>query len=366
MERYRRLLGPHLTLGVVALMLACVTLAVAQNDRGTITGTVSDSSGAVVPNVTVVVTDQGTKAEFNTVTTATGNFTLADMPVGMYDLSISAPGFNKYTETGIQVQVALTFRLDVVLKLGAATESVTVSAQAPLLATESAEQSTNVNGDRINALPINVANTEYIRDPYAFITLAPGVSGSAEGATINGFGSGNFRVLVEGQDSTSANNPGLVNEEQPSVEAIGEFTLQTSNFSAEYGQALSAVVNFTSRSGSNGLHGSMYEYFSNEALNSYTSFTHVRGKSRVNNPGFSVGGPVIIPKVYNGKNKTFFFFGWEWFKCAVLGADVGGNTLRTLPVDAYRNGDFSTALTGRKLNTDPRAMRLWRTPSTTR
>ena len=353
MHDYRRLLGAHLALGVAALMLTCATSAVAQSDRGTITGTVADSSGAVVPGATVVVTDEATKAEFNTVTTATGNFTLPEMPVGMYDLSVAATGFTKYIQTGIQVQVALTFRLNVVLKLGAATESVTVSAEAPLLATETAEQSTNVNGELINALPINVANTEYIRDPYAFITLSPGVSGTAEGATINGFGSGNFRVLVEGQDSTSANNPGLVNEEQPSVEAIGEFTLQTSNFNAEFGQALSAVVNFTSRSGTNGLHGSMYEYFSNEALNSYTSFTHVRGKSRVNNPGFSVGGPVIIPKVYNGKNKTFFFFGWEWFKCAVLGADVGGNTLRTLPIDAYRNGDFSRALTNRKLNNDP-------------
>jgi hypothetical protein len=353
MGRYGWFFGARLAVGVATAMLICAIPAVAQSDRGTITGTVVDPSGAVVPGASITVTNVATKSEIPTVTTATGNFTVASVPAGMYDISVTASGFNKYIQTGVQVQVALTFRLDVVLKVGAATESVTVSAEAPLLRTESAEQSTNIQGDRINQMPINVANTEYIRDPYAFITLAPGVSGNAEGATINGFGSGNLRMLIEGQDGVSGNNPGLLSETQPSVEAIGEFTLQTSNFSAEFGQALSAVVNFTTRSGGNALHGSIYEYFSNEAMNSYTSFTHVRGISRVHNPGFSIGGPVIIPKVYNGKNKTFFFWGWEFFKCSVLGADVGGNTLRTVPTDAYRRGDFSAALTGVKLANDP-------------
>jgi hypothetical protein len=340
----------HLAVAVVALMLAFASLAVAQSDRGTITGTVTDPTGAMVPGASVVLTNIGTQTKVTTATTSTGNFTIASVPAGMYELAVTATGFSKAVQTGVQVQVALTNRVDVVLQVGATTESVTVTAEGALLRTENAELSTNVKSDVINALPINVASTEYIRDPYAFITLSPGVTGNAEGATINGFGSGNFRVLVEGQDGTSANNPGLVNETQPSVESIGEFTLQTSNFAAEYGQALSAVVNFTVHSGTNGLHGSLYEYLSNEALNAHTAFTHVRGASRVNNPGFSVGGPVIIPKVYNGKDKTFFYWSWEFFRCKVLGADVGGNTLRTMPTDAYRRGDFSAALTGRVLS----------------
>ena len=358
LDKHKKTFWAHLAVGVVALMLAFATLAVAQSDRGTITGTVADPTGAVVPGASIVLTNVGTQTKLSSVTTSTGNFTIASVPAGMYELSVSSAGFSKYVETGIQVQVALTNRVDVVLKVGATTESVTVTSEAALLRTENAELSTNVKSDVINQLPINVANTEYIRDPYAFITLSPGVSGSAEGATINGFGSGNFRLMVEGQDGTSANNPGLVNETQPSVESIGEFTLQTSNFAAEYGQALSAVVNFTVHSGSNGLHGSIYEYFSNEALNSYTSFTHVRGVSRVNNPGFSIGGPVIIPNVYNGKDKTFFYWSWEFFMCKVLGADVGGNTLRTMPTAAYRSGDFSAALTGVMLSPATNAIGL--------
>jgi hypothetical protein len=353
MNHHRRVFGQRVALGAAALILAFATSAVAQSDRGTITGTVVDSSGAVVPGASVVVTNVGTKSESTTATTATGNFTVTSVPAGVYDLSVTAQGFSKYVQTGIQVQVAMTFRVDALLKVGATGDSITVSAEAPLLSTESAEQSTNLNGDRINALPINVASSLNIRSPYAFISLAPGVSGSGSGATINGFGSGNFRVLVEGQDGTSGNNPGLLNETQPSVEAIGEFTLQTSNFSAEFGQALSAVVNFTSRSGSNKYHGSAYEYLSNEAFNAHTAFTHLRGFSRVNNPGFSIGGPVRIPKLYNGTDKTFFYFSWEFFNNKVLGADVGGNVTRTLPTDAYRRGDFSAALTGRKLATDP-------------
>jgi hypothetical protein len=336
----------HLAAWVIALMFISATLVVAQSDRGTITGTVADSTGAVVPGATVVVTNTGTQAKLTTETTFTGNFTMASVPAGIYEVAVSAPGFSRSVQQGVQVQVALTVRLDVVLKVGATTESVTVTGEAPMLRTENAEQSMNVQGSRINALPINVGASGNIRDPYAFVILSPGVRGDAEGASINGLGGNNFRVLIEGQDGTSGNAVARANETQPSVESIGEFTLQTSNYSAEYGQALSAVFNFTVRSGTNAYHGSGYEYFVNEALNSYTAFSHTRGVSRKHDWGGTIGGPVFIPKVYNGKDKTFFFFSYEGFRYRQL----SGNNYQTLPTTAFRNGDFSAVGPGKVLS----------------
>jgi hypothetical protein len=343
----------YLAVGVAALMFICVTLAVAQSDRGTITGTVADATGALVPGASVQITNMENGAKSSTVSTDTGNFTVPSVTAGKYEVAVTAQGFTRSVQTGIQVQVAMTVRLDVVLQVGSSTESVTVTSQAPLLRTENAEQSTNVQGDRINALPLNVGSSGAIRNPYAFVILAPGISGSGGfengsslGANINGLGNSNFRVLIEGQDGTSGNSVDRVNETSPSTEAIGEFTLQTSNFAAEFGQGLSAVINFTVRSGSNKFHGSAYEYFVNEALNSYTAFTHVRGVNRKHDAGGSIGGPVWIPKLYNGRDKTFFFFSFEGFR----NSQRASLSLQTLPTTAFRNGDFSAALTGRVLS----------------
>ena len=363
MNQHRKISWAHLAAGVAALMFMCATLAVAQSDRGTITGTVADATGAVVPGASITITNMGTQTKESTVATDTGNFTIPSVSAGKYEVAVSAPGFSRSVQQGIQVQVAMTIRLNVVLQVGSATESVTVTAQAPLLRTENAEQSTNVGGDRINALPINVGATGAIRNPYAFVILAPGISGSGSfengsslGANINGLGNSNFRVLIEGQDGTSGNSVDRVNETSPSTEAIGEFTLQTSNFAAEFGQGLSAVINFTVRSGSNAFHGSGYEYFVNETLglNSYTAFTHIRPKSRKHDAGGSIGGPVWIPKIYNGRDRTFFFFSFEGFR----NKQLASNALQTLPTTAYRNGDFSAALTNKELSPATNALGL--------
>jgi hypothetical protein len=337
-----------------AVLAAVAASLVAQSDRGTVTGTAADPAGAVVPNAGVDLKNTQTGAEFKTVTTATGNFTIASVPAGIYDLSVAAPGFSRFIQKGIQVQVALTIRLDVALKIGGATESVTVSAEAPMLRTENAESSTNVSGDKINNLPLNfgggAGSIGAIRSQMAFVVLSPGVSGSGTGARINGFGGNTFRVMIEGQDTTSGNTQARVDETQASVEAIEEFTLQTSNYSAEFGQALGGVFNFTIRSGTNNFHGSGFEYFTNEAINSKTPFTHIRPISRKHDFGGTIGGPVRIPKLYNGRDKTFFFFNWEVFRNKVYGNS--STSLVTLPTDAYRAGDFRAALTGRNLGND--------------
>lgn len=193
-----------------------------------------------------------------------------------------------------------------------------------------------------------------IRDPLAFARLTPGayVSGIT-GIRINGLPSASFKIVVEGQDTTSPNLNDREDENHPSVEMLQEFTVQTSNFAAEFGQVGGGLFNFTARSGTNQLHGSAYEYLVNEDLNAGQPFTNsgnghlIRPKNRQNDYGFTVGGPWYIPRVYDGRNKTFFFFNWEQYR-----QKNGSIGFQTVPTDAMRNGDFSAILTNRTLGTD--------------
>ncbi len=341
-------------LGILVVSCLSAGLMLAQSDRGTITGTVSDTTGAVISAASIAARNLETGTQLKTVSTDTGNFTLASVPVGPYEVIVEAPGFSRNVQTGVTVQVALTVRLDVTMRIGATTDTIEVVADSPLLRTENAELSVNVSGDRINALPLNfgggAGQIGAIRNQMAFSILSPGVSGTGTGARINGFGGNTFRVMIDGQDSTSGNSTARVDETQASVEAIEEFTLQTSNFSAEYGQALGGVFNFSIRSGTNNFHGSAFEYLTNEALNSTQPLatTRVLPVSRKNDFGFTLGGPLRIPKVYNGKDKTFYFFNWEYFRNQTSAT----GTPQTVPTTAYRAGDFSAALTGRSLATD--------------
>jgi Carboxypeptidase regulatory-like domain len=334
-------------------MLLCLVLsmaAFAQSDRGTITGTVLDPASAVVPGAKVVARNADTGVVSETVATETGNYTLASLPAGTYDVSVEASGFKRTTRTGIVVQVAQTARVDVALQVGSATESITITAETPLLRTENAEQSVTITGDKINSLPLNFSgggagNNGSIRNWLSFAILSPGVSGTAYNAPINGQPGGNFKIYLEGQDVTSSNDTTWTSiVAAGSVESINEFSMQTSNFAAEFGQVSGAVFNFNTKSGTNQLHGSGFEYLTNEALDAARPFTHVRGIDRKHDFGFSVGGPVRIPKIYNGKNKSFFFFSLEEYRVR-LGSS---GTLGTVPTAAYRNGDFSGALSGRR------------------
>jgi len=278
----------------------------AQNDRGTLTGTVQDPANAMVPNAPVTAINMATGAESRTVTTGTGNYTIPSLPAGNYKLTVEVAGFKKFTQEGIEVQVAQTYRIDVTLQVGATTETVTITAKAPLLKTESAEQSTVITGERINDLPLNFGggggSVGGIRSPYSFNVLSPGVAGSGSNpgnanpgdvANVNGLQASTFRVQVEGQDATSQNDIGWTSTvSQPSVDMIQEFSLQTSNFAAEFGQIGGGLYNFTTKSGTNELHGAAYEYFTNEAFDAYRPFTYQNPRSRKNDFGGTIGGPV--------------------------------------------------------------------------
>ena len=334
-------------------VLLAAAAAMAQSDRGSITGTVTDPAAAVVPGARIVARNVDTGTSTEGTSTATGNYTLTSLTAGTYDVTVEAAGFKKLVQSGVKVQVAQTERLDFTLQVGVATESVTVTGEAPALKTENAEQSMNVSGDKVNNLPLNFGgggtSGGNIRNWLSFIILAPGVSGTSPTSPVNGIPTGsygNFKVYLEGQDSTSVNDANWTSGmNAASVETINEFAVQSSNFSAEFGQVAGGFYNFTTKSGTNQLHGSAYEYWANEALDASHPYSHILDRDRKNDYGFTVGGPVWIPKLYHGKNKTFFFFSLERFGNSLTTT----SSYSTVPTAAYRNGDFSGALTGKTL-----------------
>jgi len=333
------------TLGVLLL----ASTAFAQTDRGTITGTVLDPAGAVVPGATIEAKNTATSQTYNAGSTGTGNYTLASLPAGTYELSVNATGFKKYVRPGITVQVAETTRVDATLEVGATSDTVTVNAEAPLLKTESGELSHQIDFTQADEIPIftlNGSNNEglgNIRDPLSVLTTLPGADFSSDfEVRINGLPSGTQAIRVEGQDATNGFMIYGNQAVQQSVDAIQEVSVQTSNFAAEYGQVGGGYINYTMKSGTNQLHGSAYDYFNNEALNAGLPFTdnpvtgvgHVRNPLRRNDYGFTLGGPVRIPKIYNGKDKTFFFFSFEQFRQG----NVTNNLFGTAPMPQWTGG----------------------------
>ncbi|HLI84622.1 MAG TPA: carboxypeptidase-like regulatory domain-containing protein [Bryobacteraceae bacterium] len=342
-------------LSFTAFLLLGAAALLAQGDRGTITGTVSDPAGAVVPGASIQVRQLETGAVYQAGSSATGNYTLSQLPTGTYEMTVDVPGFKKFVRQNLALPVAQTLRIDVTLEVGASTESVTVAEAAPLLKTESGELSHNVNTNAMDNLPVlgigSSAGTAGIRNPYAVLQVLPGSAWTPDtNVRLNGLPSNTESLRIEGQDSTN----GLITTQsmtQPSVDAIQEFAVETSNFAAEFGQVGGGYFNVTMKSGTNQFHGSAYEYFVNEALNAGTPFTNdghgglLRPRQRRNDFGFTAGGPVVLPKIYNGHDKLFFFFNFEEFRETV----INNNIPTTVPTLQYRQGDFSQALTYRNL-----------------
>ncbi|MBV9746640.1 MAG: TonB-dependent receptor [Acidobacteriia bacterium] len=342
--------------GVVCLLIP-VAAAFAQSDRGTITGTVTDSAGAVIADATIQARQTETGATFDTTSTATGNYTLAQLPVGPYEVTATVSGFKKFVRSGITVEVAQVLRIDIQMEIGSATESVTITAEASLLKTESGDVSSNVQVSTLDQLPMlsvgsAAAGSSGIRNPNNVLNVVPGVYYVPNSQIrINGAQTNSYAYRVEGMDSTNIGFPYAAAQTQPSVDAIQEVAVQTSNFAPEFGQSGGGFFNVTMKSGTNQFHGSAYDYFVNEVLNAGVPFSYAnpnpkgpdaglyRPAARRNDYGFTIGGPVFIPKVYNGKDRTFFFFNFEQFRETQEVPFVD-----TVPTAAYRAGNFSGAL----------------------
>ena len=344
-------------ISVLALLVLSASAAFGQTALATVTGTVRDSTGAVVANAPVSLKNLETGQVRTGASSSTGNYTVAQLPIGDYDLTITVPGFKTYTHSKFHLAASQTMREDVLLEIGQATESVTVAAESSLLKTETSEVAQNVTLSQLNDLPVLAigSTNEGFRDPWASVRLVPGINylaGSNIGAgavacctfmSINGAPSNTYQSRLDGM-TISPTGPRLITaqqETQPSVDAIQEVNIQTSNFAAEYGTAGGGMINMVTKSGTNQYHGTAYDYITNEALNAHQPYTGNRNIVKQHDFGYTVGGPVWIPKIYDGHNETFFFWSYERFRNKNI--NTSNNT--TVPIPAYRTGDFTNLIT---------------------
>jgi len=341
------------------LLVGSISPAWSQSDRGTITGTVTDTSGAVMAGVSVTATNTATSLSTRTVSGSGGNYTISLLRVGTYNVSAEQTGFKKYVHSGITLEVGQTLSLDIQLQVGARTETVQVTAQAELLQRDTTVRGTVISSRDIEELPI-VAQAEQ-RNPGFYMTLAPGVTGKGTAAgtpsgsgrqlntTVNGSQSGSTEFQLDGAvigqgyalsgDFRQLNFP-------PDV--VGEFDVMTLNPPAEYGQTGLGITSFALKSGTNQFHGTAYEYLRNEKLDARGFYAPKTPLNKQNEFGVTGGGPVVIPKLYNGKDKTFFY---AWYSGFRLSQEAGANTLDTLPTPAMKGGDLSNLL-GANIGTD--------------
>ena len=305
-----------------------------QADRGTIAGTVTDPTGGVVPNVTVTIVNENTNLSFKGTTSPNGTYAFFNLPVGAYNLAAEAAGFRRQEVKGVKVEVNQQSKIDLTLQVGEVTQTVQVEASASLIQTESTDVGLVLNNKSFLDLPLTLGGG--IRNPSSFIFLSPGVApGSTWEKHIAGGGSFNDQVYYDGISLSRGDlqNDGEVN---PSVDAIAEFKLITNNYSAEYTHALSGVTSFTFKSGTNALHGSAIYFIANDKLDARGFFNPIKAPRKQNEWGFTVGGPVRLPKLYNGRDRTFFFFALDQFY--IRGGQLGG--LNTLPTARMLGGDF--------------------------
>jgi len=344
---------------VPLFFLAAATPGFSQSDRGTIAGTVLDSSGGAVTGATVTATDTATNTVYTATTGPTGGYRLFDLRVSVYKVSVAAQGFKTEEKTGVVVQVNSTSSVDFTLQPGDVKETLTVVADAPALQSESSDIGSIVDKRQIEELPLALAASgqSHLRSAEAFIFLTPNTvgpgtasdnptSGVFESKLAGGQNLGT-EVILDGASIAHAELGPTFDENAPSIEAINEFKVTTSTLSPEFGRTSGGVESFTTKSGTNSYHGSAFDILHNDKVNAIPWNAKLPGRGNVkptdhqNDFGGSLGGPVRVPKLYNGRDKTFFFFSWEQYR-----NNQGTNpNPTTLPTDAERQGDFSALLT---------------------
>ena len=316
------------------ILLAAMTLF-GQADRGSIAGTVTDASGSAVPNVRVQVKNLSTNLLYSSVTAENGEYSFLNLPVGAYQLAATAQGFQRHEVKSVDVQVNQQSRIDISLRVGDISQTVEVTAVAPMIQSESTDVGTVISDKRFLDLPLTLGGG--IRNPSSFIFLSPGVTpGGTWEKHIAGGGSFSDEVYYDG---IALSRGDLLNDSEvnPSVDAIQEFKLITNNYSAEYTHALAGVTSYTMKSGTNQLHGDAFEFNDNDHFDARGFFNPAKAHRNQNEFGFTVGGPVWIPKVYNGRDKTFWFVSLDQF--FIRGGQLTG--LNTIPTAKMLNGDFS-------------------------
>jgi hypothetical protein len=350
------------------LFLLATTFLMAQQDRATFTGTVTDQTGSVIPGVAVTVQNIDTNSAYNSTTNDVGNYTVPNLPIGNYRISFETPGFKRFVRENLTLNIAQVQRIDVQLQVGATTESIEVTAAAPLLQTETPEVGTVMGTKRVIDLPLGFSGGRYAEN-FAF-KLTPGVSGDNWTSYINGAPAFSKEVVLDGA-SASIYISGHMGESSPSMEAIEEFKVQTSGMSAEYARTAGGVFNFVLKSGTNDLHGSGMFQLHNESFDANTFANNFYGRDRRrdrrDNWAVSAGGPIYIPKILDARNKWFWYSAYEKYNETFAG---GGSPTVTLPLPEWWDGNLSRYLTNEVVGQDALGRNLYRgqilDPATTR
>ena len=353
---------------LLVLLGSFVNAAISQSARGELAGSIADESGATIPGAVIIATNQATGGKSETKSTSAGTYRFSDIPLGAYNVTVTAAGFGTTTSTGVQVSINSTTALNIVLKTGAVTDVVNVDASGLTLESESSDISGTVSNKQIEDLPLSLASgVGGLRSPETFVFLLPGTTGPGSGTTGN-TGNGVFfsrlsggqaygaEVLLDGASITRSENGSSFDETSPSIEALQEFKVTTSTPQAEFGRTTAGIESFSTKSGANLFHGNGYAIVKNRILDANPWFNNAFkamdcvGVSEVDCPystpkdskydyGGVLSGPVWIPKLYNGRDRTFFLFAWENYKFTPSQVIQS-----TVPTAAERTGDFRDIL----------------------
>ncbi|MBL8212618.1 MAG: TonB-dependent receptor [Bryobacterales bacterium] len=330
---------------LLALSLLFGASAFAQGNFAQITGLITDASGAAVPQAKIEVVQELTGTRRTAVSNELGYFNFVQLPPAEYRLRVEHQGFRTATRTGVSLAVGQTATIDFALQVGQVAETVEVAGDASQVDTQTATIGAVVDQRRIRELPLNG------RDATQLIGLLPGIVGTTDTSGLRQGGSG--RGIVQPGFSSNGARSNMINYSldgafhndtytnvalaMPNPDALQEFRVQTNNFSAEFGRGAGAVVNAVTRSGTNQLHGSLFEFHRNNALNARNFFASTDDGLKRHQFGGTIGGPVYIPKIYDGRNKTFFFFSHQEGRQRQRPSDLS----TVVPTAAQRAGDFS-------------------------
>ena len=335
----------HRRLGFVVpgvILIACSSSTFAQKDAGAIAGTARDASGAVVAGVAITVVDADRGSSVSVTSNSSGEYVATPLKVGRYTVRAQKPGFNTVISTPITLQVQQRAVFDIEFAVGADTQSVTVTDSTAQLQTETSDLGQVLDSRQIANLPLNGRNFAQLA------LLSPGTAPAAPGSrdqssfgfSANGARSLQNNFLLDGIDNNS-NLPDLLNGSsyviEPPVESLQEFKVQTSSYTAEFGRGNGAIINAVTRSGADQVHGALFEFFRNDVLDARNWYDQTRQPYKQNQFGGTIGGPIIIPKLYNGRHRTFFFADYEGFR------SIDSEPIPAIvPTAAQRTGDFST------------------------
>ncbi|HYR41383.1 MAG TPA: TonB-dependent receptor [Terriglobia bacterium] len=346
------------SLGIVLFIAAMAGGVSGQQDRGTFTGAVIDPSGAVLVDVRLTIVNVATNANYDSATNDAGQYTVPNLPIGTYRMTFVKPGFKNWVREYLTLNVAQVARVDVQMQIGVVVESVQIQEPLPVLQTGSPDVGMVLNKQDVVDLPLGFAGGR-LAENFAY-KLTPGVGGNSYESRINGSAAFTKAVVLDGADATIYIG-GHFGESSPSLEAIEEFKVQTSGMSAEYGRTGGGIFNFVMKSGTNRIHGSAVGLIHNEwaDANSFTNnfFGRPKQRDRRNDWGGSLGGPITIPKVYDGRDRTFFYVAYERYKESYAGP---GSPAVTVPVDEFWNGNLSRLLTNDVIGQDILGRNIYR------